>query len=133
MRTFEEYYNALLKMKKNIWIGDEIVGRDDPRLRGGINIVRETYDLAHDPAYEDLTTATSHLTGEKISRFCHIHQNVDDLLKKQRMTRVLCHRVGGCIQGCMGCDCMNSLSVITYELDQASGTDHYQRFEAYLR
>ena len=133
MRTFEEYYNALLKMKHNIWIGDEIVGRDDPRLRGGINIVRETYDLAQDPSYEDLTTATSHLTGEKISRFCHIHQNVDDLLKKQRLTRVLCHRVGGCIQRCMGCDCLNALSVITYELDQAIGTDHYQRFEAYLR
>jgi 4-hydroxyphenylacetate 3-monooxygenase/4-hydroxybutyryl-CoA dehydratase/vinylacetyl-CoA-Delta-isomerase len=133
MRTSEEYVKALLKMKPNIWIGDELVGRDDPRIQGGMNIIKETYDRAHDPEFEDLTTTLSHLTGEKISRFCHIHQNANDLLKKQRLTRVLCHRVGGCIQRCMGCDCLNALSVITYELDQALGTDHYQRFEAYLR
>ncbi len=133
MRTFEEYYNALLKMKPNIWIGDEKVGRGDPRIKGGIGIVRETYERALDPEYEDLCTTTSHITGEKISRFCHIHQSIEDLLKKQRMTRVLCHRVGGCIQRCMGIDALNALSVITYELDQALGTDHYQRFLAYMK
>lgn len=98
MKTFEEYLESLYSMKKNIWIGDEVVGRDDPRIRGGINILRETYELAHDKKFEDLCTATSHLTGEKINRFCHIHQNKEDLFKKQRMTRVLCHRVSGCIQ-----------------------------------
>ncbi len=119
-------------MKPNVFIGDEKVGRDDPRIRGGINIVRETYDRALDPEFEDLCTATSHLTGKKINRFTHIHQSVDDLMKKQRMTRVLCHRVGGCIQRCMGIDALNALSVITYELDQALGTDHYERFKKFL-
>ncbi len=133
MKTTEEYIERLMKMKPNIWIGNEKVGRDDPRIRGGINIVKETYDRANDPDYEDLCTAISHLTGEKINRFCHIHQSVEDLLKKQRMTRVLCHRVGGCIQRCMGIDALNAISVITYELDEALGTDHYKRFEAYMR
>ncbi|MHA1488139.1 MAG: 4-hydroxyphenylacetate 3-hydroxylase family protein [Promethearchaeota archaeon] len=132
MKTFEEYLESLYKMKPNVFIGDEKVGRDDPRIRGGINIVRETYDRALDPEFEDLCTATSHLTGKKINRFTHIHQSVDDLMKKQRMTRVLCHRVGGCIQRCMGIDAINALSVITYELDQALGTDHYERFKKYL-
>ena len=119
-------------MKPNIYIGEEKVGRDDPRIRGGMNIIKETFDRAHDPEYEDLCIATSHITGKKINRFCHIHQNEEDLYKKQRMTRLLCHRVGGCIQRCMGIDAMNALSVITYEMDQALGTDHYKRFIKYL-
>jgi len=119
-------------MKPNIYIGEEKVGRDDPRIRGGMNIIKETFDRAHDPEYEDLCIATSHITGKKINRFCHIHQSEEDLLKKQRMTRLLCYRVGGCIQRCMGIDAMNALSVITYEMDQALGTDHYKRFLKYL-
>ena len=119
-------------MKPNVYIGEEKVGRDDPRLRGGMNIIRETFDRAYDPEYEDLCTVTSHITGKKINRFCHIHQSKEDLLKRQKMTRLLCHRVGGCIQRCMGIDSLNALSVITYEMDQALGTDHYKRFIKYL-
>ncbi len=119
-------------MKPNIYIGEEKVGRDDFRIQGGMNIIKETFDRAHDPEYDDLCTATSHLTGKKINRFCHIHQSEEDLLKKQKMTRLLCHRVGGCIQRCMGIDAMNALSVITYEMDQALGSDHYKRFLKYL-
>ena len=33
-------------------------------------------------------TATSHLTGEKINRFTHIHQSTDDLIKKVKMQRL---------------------------------------------
>ena len=39
-----------------------------------------------------IMTATSHLTGEKINRFTHIHQSVDDLLNKQKMTRLYCQQ-----------------------------------------
>ena len=41
-----------------------------------------TYDLAQEPEYEELMTATSHLTGKKINRFAHIHQSTEDLVKK---------------------------------------------------
>ncbi len=119
-------------MKPNVYIGDKKVGRDDPRIHGGMRIIKETFDCAYDPEYEDLCTVTSHLTGKKINRFCHIHQSEEDLLNKQKMTRLLCHRVGGCIQRCMGIDALNALSVITYELDQALGTDHYERFKKYM-
>lgn len=133
MKTFDEYYNGLLKMKPNLWIGDEKVDRSDPRIRGGMNIIKVTFDKAYDPDFQDLCVATSHLTGEKINRFCHIHQNKEDLLKKQLMTRVLCHRVGGCIQRCMGIDALNGLSVITYECDMALGTKYYENFKKYMK
>ncbi|HUW64579.1 MAG TPA: 4-hydroxyphenylacetate 3-hydroxylase N-terminal domain-containing protein [Spirochaetia bacterium] len=130
--TYENYYNRLIKMKDNIFINGEKVGRTDERLRGGLYVIKQTYDCANDPAYEDVCVATSHLTGERINRYTHISQSQDDLLKKQMMTRLLCHRVGGCIQRCMGVDALNALSVATYEMDEAFGTEYYQRFTKYL-
>lgn len=133
MKNFDEYLESLYKMKPNLYIGAEVVGRDDPRVRPGINIIKETYERAWDPNYEEYCVTTSHLTGEKINRFTHIHQSVEDLLMKQRMTRVLCHRVGGCIQRCMGIDALNAVSVITYECDQALGTTYYENFTKFMK
>jgi 4-hydroxybutyryl-CoA dehydratase/vinylacetyl-CoA-Delta-isomerase len=133
IKTYDAYFNRIKKMRKNLYMGGEKVGRDDERLQGQLRIFQETYDRANDPDWEELCTATSHLTGDKISRFTHIHQGVDDLLKKQLMTKLLCHRVGGCIMRCMGIDAMNALSVVTHEMDQFLGTDTNQNFLKYLR
>ena len=133
IKTFDEYYNRLKKLRRNMYIGGEKIDRTDERLAGQLRIIKETYDRANDKEWADLCTASSHLTGETVSRFTHIHQSVDDLLKKQLMTRLVCHRVGGCIMRCMGIDVMNALSVVTYEMDQALGTDTNQNFIKYLR
>ena len=129
LKTYDEYFNRIKKLKKNVYIAGEKVNRTEyDALRGSFRVVKETFDLAHDPDFEDLCTAISHLTGEKINRFTHIHQSVDDLLKKQMMTKLLATRVGGCIQRCMGTDAMNALSVVTYEMDQTLGTDTNEKF-----
>ncbi len=130
--TYEDYVNRLRKMKPNVYINGEKVDRTGDYINGGLYVIKQTFDCAHDPAYEEVCTATSHLTGEKINRYTHIHQNMDDLLKKQRMTRLLCHRVGGCIQRCMGNDALNALAVVTYDMDQAFGTEYNKRFLKYL-
>ena len=65
MKTFEDYYNGLLKMKLNLWIGDEKVDRSDPRIRGGMNIIKVTFDKAYDPDFQDLCVATSHFSPVK--------------------------------------------------------------------
>jgi len=88
--------------------------------------------LPQEEKYESLFTATSHLTGETINRFCHVHRSSDDLMKKQEMTRLYCHKSGGCIQRCMGIDAVNALSVITFEIDQVHQTEYHQRFLTYL-
>jgi len=132
MISSAEYRERLLRMRPNVYMDGELVGRDDPRLSGGINVVSLTYDLAQEPEYEGIMTATSHLTGEKINRYTNIHQSVDDLLNKQKMTRLYCQKSGGCIQRCMGIDAMNALSVITYETDQKHGTEYNKRFLKYL-
>ncbi len=133
LKTFEDYYNRLKKLSRNLYMAGERVDRTDERLAGQLRIIKETYDRANDPEWESLCTATSHLTGEKISRFTHIHQSTEDLLNKQLMTKLLCHRVGGCIMRCMGIDGMNALSVVTHEMDQALGTDTAENFLSYLK
>ena len=91
-----------------------------------------TYELARYPEYEGLLTATSHLTGEKISRFTHIHQSSDDLIKKVKMLRLLAHKTGTCFQRCVGLDALNALYTVTFELDQKMDTDYHEKFKRHL-
>ena len=133
MRTAREYREKLYKMRKNVWIDGELVGRDDPRLEGAMNVMAFTFDLASDPQYDGLMTAPSHLSGEKINRFCNVHRSTDDLLKKQEMTYEYCVRTGGCIGRCMGIDATNANSIVTYEADQQFGTEYNKRFLNWLR
>lgn len=133
MVTAEEYRARMMALKPNVHMGGELVRRDDPRFIPELNVMSLTYDLAQDPQYDGVMTATSHLTGEKINRFCHVHQSIDDLLNKQKMTRQYVQQTGFCILRCMGIDAINALSVVTHEMDQELGTEYYQRFLNYLR
>ena len=108
MRTKEQYIQGLSKMKRNIYCDGELIDRMDENQQDCLNTIGTTFDEAVKPENQDLLTAISHLTGERISRFTHIHQNTDDLHKKQDMTRMLCRKVGGCIQRCMGIDATNA-------------------------
>ena len=133
MRSSAEYRADLEKMKPNLYIGGEKVGRDDPRIKPGINVMSVTFDLAQDPDYDGVVTAKSHLTGKKINRFTHPPQNPYDLIQKQKMIRLLAQRVGGCIQRCMGYDALIALSIATKEMDDKYGTEYNRRFIEYLK
>ena len=71
MKTGEEYKQALYAMKHNIYIDGEVVGRDDPRLKGVIKTISHTFDRLNDPDFADLIKAESHLSGKEINRFTH--------------------------------------------------------------
>lgn len=133
MRSSKEYVSDLIKMKPNLYIRGERVGRDDPRIKPGMNVMSVTFDLAQDPQWEGLLTATSSLTGKRINRFTHLPQSAYDLIQKQKMIRLLCQRVGGCTQRCMGMDAIIALSIATKEMDDKYQTDYHRRFTDYLR
>jgi aromatic ring hydroxylase len=132
LRTSEEYIKRLCGMRPNVYMGGKLVRRDDPEFMPGIKTIGMTFDLANDPAYAELKVK-SHLSGETINRFNHIHQSSEDLLAKQRMVRCLCQRCGRCIQRCMGIDCVNALSVVTRDTDLEHGTNYNERFLKFLR
>src|SRR4030042_1527803 len=91
IRTAAEYRDSLSAMKPNVYMNGEVLGRDN---LPGTEIMELTCELAHVEAVKHLTTTTSHITGQPINRFCHIHQNQEDLLTKQEMTRMAARMVG---------------------------------------
>jgi 4-hydroxyphenylacetate 3-monooxygenase/4-hydroxybutyryl-CoA dehydratase/vinylacetyl-CoA-Delta-isomerase len=136
MISSSEYKKRLSKLRRNVYNDAKLIDRENERLQGAVNVMAKSYDIQTDPEfkqYEDILTATSHLTGEKISRFNNIHQSIADLLAKQRMTRLVTQQVGGCAARCMGIDSTNALSVITYLADQKYGTEYNKRFLAWLK
>jgi aromatic ring hydroxylase len=134
MRTKEQYIEGLSKMKRNLYCDGEKIDRTDEMQMECLDVMGTTFEEAAKPENEDLMTATSHLTGEKINRFTHIHQNPDDLHKKQDMTRFLCRRVGGCIQRCMGIDATNAIYNVSYEADKGNNgaTEYHENFKKWL-
>lgn len=119
MRTRAQYVEGLSKMNRNLYFNGGMIDRLDPLQEGALNVMGLTFDAAWDPASKDLCTATSHITGETINRFNHIHQNVDDLHKKQDMTRFLVNKVGQCIQRCMGIDASNAIHAVSFEAQKS--------------
>ena len=77
-------------------------------------------------------TATSHITGKKVNRFTHIHQGIDDLVKKSKMGRLLGRETGCCFQRCVGMDSLNALSIVTFNIDEKQGTEYQKRFLEFL-
>ncbi|MGB9804879.1 4-hydroxyphenylacetate 3-hydroxylase N-terminal domain-containing protein, partial [Desulfofundulus sp.] len=59
MITSQEYLARLKRLKSNIYMGGELVERDDPRILPGIKVVSLTYDLVGDPQYSESLTAVS--------------------------------------------------------------------------
>lgn len=134
MMTAEEYEESLRQLNLRVHMFGERVENvaDHPIIRPSMNAVAKTYELAHLPEYEDLMTAQSHITGNRINRFTHIHQDIGDLIKKSKMGRLLGRETGCCFQRCVGMDTLNALSIVTYNTDQKYGTQYYPRFLKYL-
>ena len=133
MRTAKDYLDKLSQMRPNIYMDGELIGRDHPDVVRASNGIQRTFDLVDDPEFKELLTATSHISGKTINRFTHIHQNPEDLLKKQKLTRRMCNITGGCFMRCMGIDAMNALSVTTKNTDLKYGTKYYENFLNYLQ
>ncbi len=131
----QQYLDDLRKMDINLYMFGEKIENyvDHPIIRPSINALAMTYKLALEPEYEDLMTATSNLTGEKINRFTHIHQSTDDLIKKVKMLRLLGQKTGCCFQRCVGMDAFNAVFNTTYEIDASNGTQYHERFIRYLK
>ncbi len=101
---------------------------DHPLVAPSMNAVAATYEMAQG----DIMTAVSHLTGNRINRFTHIHQSADDLVRKSKMERLMGAHTGTCFQRCAGMDALNTLSVVTYNIDRAHGTGYHERFLKFL-
>ncbi|MBE9502234.1 MAG: 4-hydroxyphenylacetate 3-hydroxylase family protein [Dehalococcoidia bacterium] len=134
LKTKEDYFDSLRRLNLRLFMFGERIENivDHPIVKPSANSVAATYELAQLPEHEDLLIASSHLAGERINRFTHIHHSRDDLIKKIKMLRLLGQKTATCFQRCAGMDALNTVSAVTFEIDREFGTDYHQRFNAFL-
>ena len=130
LMTGEQYIESIRKLNMQVYMFGKKIDNpvDDPILRPSLNSVRMTYDLAQKPEYQELMTAVSPYTGQRINRFTHIHQSTEDLVKKVKMQRLLGQQTAACFQRCVGMDAFNAVFSTTYETDQKYGTHYHENF-----
>jgi 4-hydroxybutyryl-CoA dehydratase/vinylacetyl-CoA-Delta-isomerase len=134
LKTGAEYMESLKKLNPVIYYRGEKIKdvTSHPATAPHVRAAAMTYALVGQDEYRDLATATSHLTGREISRFTHIHQNIEDLIKKVKLLRVLGQKTGTCFQRCVGFDGINATYSVVYEIDQKKGTHYLDRFKKWL-
>jgi 4-hydroxybutyryl-CoA dehydratase/vinylacetyl-CoA-Delta-isomerase len=136
MKTADEYVESLRDRKMEVYFMGELIDEpvDHPAFRPHINAASLTYERpAHDSGADTLTTACSHLTGQTVNRFTHIHQSTEDLVSKVKLLRAIGQHTGSCFQRCVGWDALNALYVVTYDMDAELGTDYHPRLVDYVR
>jgi 4-hydroxybutyryl-CoA dehydratase/vinylacetyl-CoA-Delta-isomerase len=107
MKTAQEYLDSMKQMRFELYMfGERVTNHaDNPIIKPTRNCIAATYELAEEskfPQFQKVMTVTSHLTGKKINRFCHIHQSTEDLVNKSKMGRGLGAYTGSCFQRCVG-------------------------------
>jgi 4-hydroxybutyryl-CoA dehydratase/vinylacetyl-CoA-Delta-isomerase len=135
IKTKEDYIRSLKEQGHVVYYNGQRVKdiTTHPAFIPHINAAAKTYEMALAPEFEDLATAVSHLTGQRISRFTHIHQSVEDLIKKVQLLRAIAHETGSCFQRCVGWDALNATYMTTYDIDEKYGTNYHARFIEYLK
>ena len=131
MKTKEEYIESMRNMHFELYMFGERVTNlmNNPIIQPTMNCMAATYELAEKLELEKIMTAISYLSGNRINRFCHIHQSIEDLVNKSKMGRILGAYTGSCFQRCVGMDSLNALSMVTYDIDKKYGTEYNKRFQ----
>lgn len=134
LMTSAQYVESLRRMNRTIYFQGEKIQDPvrHPLLIPSRKCLEETYDMALMPEYEDLLTATSQFTGNKINRFNHIHNDTKDLNKKVKLQRLMGQRTGSCFQRCVIMDMANAFYSTTFEIDEKYGSVYFERFKNYI-
>jgi 4-hydroxybutyryl-CoA dehydratase/vinylacetyl-CoA-Delta-isomerase len=67
LMTSEQYEESLRKLNLVVYMFGKRLKNvvDNPIIRPSMNAVAKTYEMAHCPEFENVLTATSHITGKK--------------------------------------------------------------------
>ena len=132
--TSDDYRESLRRLKPVVYVDGRQVNSvaDDPALQPGINALGVTYDFAHRPELKPLMLAKVAVDGRMVPRMLHINESAGDLLNKLEAVRVLCQETG-CAQRYLAHDALNAISQVSARMDDArGGSEHRERFAAYL-
>jgi 4-hydroxybutyryl-CoA dehydratase/vinylacetyl-CoA-Delta-isomerase len=135
LMTKDEYIESLRKMNPTAYMfGEKITDVvDNPRLRAGIEATGATYEVAHLDVTRDLAVTQSLLINEPVNRFTLPPSSIEDLVARVKLNRNVANWVGTCHQRCTGLDCLSTLSIVTYDVDQKYGTHYHDNFVEFLK
>jgi len=106
---------------------------DNPNTQTVIEANKESYKWALDPKYQEIMTAISPLTHDRVNRYVYVCQSKEDLVAKALAGTFTAERLGTCIYRCPGLDAFHALASTTWEMDKNLGTDYYRRLIQYLK
>jgi 4-hydroxybutyryl-CoA dehydratase/vinylacetyl-CoA-Delta-isomerase len=134
LRSSEDYRQSVSEQQPRLFLGGKKVEAilENPVMKSVVEATATIYDLAQDPEHKSVMTAVSHLTGKTINRNLHISQSIEDLERRAEMALLTSQKLGTCNYRCVGCDCLNALASVTWEMDQTRETDYHQRFNTFL-
>ena len=130
----EQYERSLKDRKPRIFMNGKKVEDylNNPNIRTVIESNKASYQWALDPQYQEIMTAISPLTNDRVNRYVYICRSREDLVAKAIAGTFTAERLGTCIYRCPGLDAFHALASTTWEIDRNLKTDYQGRFNKYL-
>jgi 4-hydroxybutyryl-CoA dehydratase/vinylacetyl-CoA-Delta-isomerase len=135
IKTRNDYLAALRQLRPNIYKFGELIKdvTTHPATKRTVESHALNYDAANDPELEDIYTATSVFSGEKVLRWNSMMQAPEDLIMNMRMKRQNYRRTGSCTGAvCVGWNAMNVMWAVSSEIDKEHGTDYQARLKNWI-
>eukprot|EP00929_Paragymnodinium_shiwhaense_P042861 TRINITY_DN22113_c0_g1_i1.p1 TRINITY_DN22113_c0_g1~~TRINITY_DN22113_c0_g1_i1.p1 ORF type:complete len:611 (+),score=151.48 TRINITY_DN22113_c0_g1_i1:78-1835(+) len=131
IHTAEDYIASVRNRNLKVYLFGELVKEpvDHPIIWPSVNAMAETYRLGVEAP--ELGAAET-FSGFRASRFLHIAESAQDLVRQSHMQRELGRRTGTCFQRCVGQDALNSSWSTTYDIDKKYGTNYHERFKRFV-
>jgi len=132
LKTGAQYLEEMRKMRPNVYKYGKLIEdiTTDPATAAHLANVAMWYDSAFDPEKEALYTATSYLSGQKAHRWNTVMTTKEDLLGNAMMKRDGYRRCGSCMGPvCAGWTIITALWSVTYDMDEALGTNYHERLK----
>jgi 4-hydroxybutyryl-CoA dehydratase/vinylacetyl-CoA-Delta-isomerase len=135
LKTKKEYIESIAALKPTAYMfGQRLTNIiDNPRLRAGIEATGATYEMAEKEENKGLFITNSPLINEPVSRFTLPPASIEDLVARVKINRKVANYVGTCHQRCTGLDCLSTLAIVTYDIDQKYGTSYNKNFIEFLK
>ena len=130
LRTRDEYVSSL-KDERLVYLSGERVEdvTADPSLKIGVETAAIDYQMGEMEDFRDLATVTTQ-SGEEISRYYHVPEDAEDLLKRHELMVTATRLGGGVIPFTkdVGSDAMNAVSIVANIMGKG---EYLERAEAY--
>jgi len=135
LRTGDQYRGRLRSYKTNIYmLGEKIENPlEHPCIKPVVNSIAVTFDGVETGVPPEELFVDSPLSGERINRHNHLFTGAEDAITRVKLLRRLTRATGACTHRCIGIDALNTLDIVTREIDTERKTDYHERFRNFLK